>query len=384
MPRPRLERPVYKLVTRKGKRKWYVTWTDELGSSRYASTGIEVQDPDQPCETAKAYLSTFARQKEAPAEGATIAELMDKRLEAWKVTRPRSKAAIGNMKSFHRHVKGYFGPMVPADIVPETILGYHAHRTQNTKRHGGGKPIVAITRELEELRSALLYAVANRWIDQAPKIHFPAPRPPRSVFMTRDQGQTLIDAAETAHLKLFLKIALTTGQRRGAILDLTWDRVDFTNNRLDFRNPDEQESNKKRGVCNVPAQLMKELKKAYKLAQSPYVIEFRGKQVGNIKKAFNNVAADAGLDWVTPHVCKHSVISWLAEDKWNVEEISDFTSTDIPTVRRVYRKVSPEHLIGLRDSLSKIVFGPRKRGRKRGINPTRGRNNGNGGNEKNR
>lgn len=288
------------------------------------------------------------------------------------------------MRSFHNFVKGYFGRMQPCDIVPETIRGYHAHREKNTKRHGGGKPIVAITRELEELRSALLYAVSNRWIDHAPKIDFPAQRPPRSVVMTVAQSKALLKAAKPPHLKLFINIALSTGQRRGAILDLTWDRVDFATATLDFRNPEEQETNKRRALTSVSAPLIAELRKARKLAQSPYVIEFRGRRVLNIKTAFNRAAADAGLSWVTPHVLKHSVISWLAEQGHTVEKISDLTATDIPTVRRIYRKVSPESLGPLRDSLGTLLFGASKQGRKGAINPTRGRKNQKNGNARNR
>lgn len=379
MSRPRLDRPVYRLTGRPGKRKWYVTWTDQTtGRSRYASTGIEVQEPGQPCEAAKSYLAAFAQEQDSPAENATVSELMDKRMDAWKATQPRGKPAIGVMKSFHNMLKGYFGPMRPGDILPQTVLGYHAHRTKNTKRPGGGKPIVAITRELEELRTALLYAKENRWIDEAPKIAFPAPRPPRSVVMTRAQGKKLIEAAETAHIKLFILIALTTGQRRGAILDLTWDRVNLKTGTLDFRNPREQESNKRRGVVNVDEGLTKALQKAKDMAQSDYVIEFRGKKVESVKTGFSAAAVSAGLaingkPWVTPHVCKHSVISWLAEDDWPIEKIADLTATDIPTVRRIYRKMNPDYLSGLRDTLGGIVFGPRKKTPKRGIDPTRGR-----------
>lgn len=391
MSRPKLERPVYRLTKRPGKRKWYVTWT-EAGGSKYTSTGIEIQEPgnpdEEPAADAQAYLSEFARAQNAPSADPTIGELLDKRMDAWKGMRPRSKAALSAMKSIHNHLKGFFGTTRPADITPQLLLDYHQHREDNSKRPGGGRPITAITRELEELRTTCLSSKANKWISEAPQITYPAKRPPRELFMSRAQGLKLIKAAKSAHIALFIKIALATGHRRGAILALTWDRVDFDRGILDFRNPDEQETKKRRGVCEVPHELIVELQKAYREHSRKHdrVIEFRGKPVADVKRGFAEAAIAAGLvvpgkhkndppkPWVTPHICKHTAISWLAEDGWPVDRISDFTETDVPTVRRVYRKVNPESLRGLRDSLGAILY-PRARKPKGGVNPTPGRKN---------
>ena len=50
---------------------------------------------------------------------------------------------------------------------------------------------------------------------------------------------------------------------------------------------------------------------------------------------------------------KHSVISWLAEAKFTVDQISDMTATHPNTVRRIYRKFSPDYLEDVATSLSK-------------------------------
>ena len=56
---------------------------------------------------------------------------------------------------------------------------------------------------------------------------------------------------------------------------------------------------------------------------------------------------------------KHSVISWLAEDGYTVDRISDMTGTDAPTVRRIYRKVNPESLEDMATSLAEGFLHPR-------------------------
>ena len=75
----------------------------------------------------------------------------------------------------------------------------------------------------------------------------------------------------------------------------------------------------------------------------------------DIKRAFNEAADKAGLSWATPHTLKHSVISWLAEDKFTVDQISDMTATHPNTVRRIYRKFSPDYLEDVATSLAKTI-----------------------------
>ena len=74
-----------------------------------------------------------------------------------------------------------------------------------------------------------------------------------------------------------------------------------------------------------------------------------------IKTGFRKAAAAAGVAWATPHVLKHTAISWLAEAGWTVDQIADFTGTGAKTVARVYRKVSPASLRGQAETLGRAL-----------------------------
>lgn len=396
MSRPKLDRPNYDLTTRTGRRKWYVTWTDPVtGATRYHSTGLDHahqgQGKPEPCEAAKAYLSTFVADQGAPGADPTIGDLLDKRMAYWKGKKPRSKKALGTMECLHKMAKEYFGHLTAPQVTPDKVSGYTAHRAGNTLRRDRKVPLTAITRELEEVRSAMVYGVANKWIDEAPKLEMPDPRPPRDEVMTREHAQALIKAARRAHLKLFMQIALTTGRRKGAILDLTWDRVDLDRGMLNFNDPDVQQNNKRRGVCQVPRGLVIELQRMKKLAKTPYVIEFRKAKVGDVKIGFQAAAIEAKLyrvvkipgaaggkvrtlkkAWATPHVCKHSFISWMAEENWSVDKIAEYTDTDEKTVKRIYRKFNPSYLSGITEAVGAIIF-PNEPALVEAVNPTGGR-----------
>ena len=55
--------------------------------------------------------------------------------------------------------------------------------------------------------------------------------------MTREQVSAFIAACTMPHVKLFAILAATTGARMGAILSLTWDRVDFKRGLITYQDP---------------------------------------------------------------------------------------------------------------------------------------------------
>ena len=104
-------------------------------------------------------------------------------------------------------------------------------------RQGQGRSDSTIWSELSRLRSALKWAENKRLIDRAPKIWLPAPSPPRDRRMTREQVSAFIAACTLPHVKLFAILAATTGARMGAILSLTWDRVDLERGLIHYQDP---------------------------------------------------------------------------------------------------------------------------------------------------
>jgi integrase len=75
--------------------------------------------------------------------------------------------------------------------------------------------------DLSCLRAALNWALATKRIKEEPKIWLPQQPPPQNRFLTREEAQRLLDACDLHHLKLFVLLALGTGARAGAILELT-------------------------------------------------------------------------------------------------------------------------------------------------------------------
>src|SRR5690606_16165522 len=88
-----------------------------------------------------------------------------------------------------------------------------------------------------------------------------------------------------------------------------------------------------------------ELLEAQKAAVTPYVIEYGGQKVGNIKKGFAAAVKRAGLDDVTPHDLRHTAAVWMAEAGASMAEIAQVLGhSDERITYRVYARFSPDHL----------------------------------------
>jgi len=102
---------------------------------------------------------------------------------------------------------------------------------------------------------------------------------------------------------------------------------------------------KRRATVPITDQLRPELVAAKEAAQTPYVIEYAGDRVLNIKKGFAAAVRRAGLDDVTPHDLRHTAAVWMAEDGVSFEEIAQYLGHSSSKVTfAVYARFSPTHL----------------------------------------
>lgn len=328
MSRPR--KPA-RIVRIRGKQNWYVRDGREVYSTGTSDEGA-----------AQCFLSEYLSEKNTP-KSPTVSALLDIRLADLKSS---GKARAVKTPSLHKGLKIHFGPIRPERITPQFVKEYWKKRQAVP---------AALREELIELKTTLNMAFKNGWIEKVPHIELPAKRPPRERFLTQDQARALFEAAEATHLRLYLLVAMTTGARKGAILGLTWDRVDLMRGRLDFTDPEQAITKKRRTVVPVSGEVIAALRIASSMAQTDYVIEYMGKPIAEIRRSFVKAAKIAGVPWACPHTLKHSVISWLAEAEYSIDKISDLTATHPGTVRRIYRKFSPDYLEDVAETLGKTL-----------------------------
>ena len=200
------------------------------------------------------------------------------------------------------------------------------------------------------MTAALNFGVREGWFYKAPHIRLGRVPPPRDRWLTPDEQVRLIAAAE-GHVRTFVILGVHTGARKGAILGLTWDRVDFDRGMVTYVDPDRAETKKKRAVVPMNATVRAALVRAREKARTEYVIEYHGAMVGNVKKAFARACQRAGLEGVTPHVLRHTCATRLAMAGVSLDEIADYLAADPATISRHYRKFQPDYLRRAADAL---------------------------------
>ncbi|WP_182421992.1 site-specific integrase [Aureimonas sp. ME7] len=249
------------------------------------------------------------------------------------------KAVLATMVHTWKALGPRFGP-IRGDMV--TIADCRAHT--KARREAGIKDGTIHT-ELGHLRMVLLWAADHKLIATAPRIERPSKPEPKERWLTRSEVKKLIDAAEKPHMKLVMHLLLATAGRVAAVLELTWDRVDFKTRQIRLRNPDDPTKRKGRAVVPINATLMAVLTEAKEGAMSPYVVEWGGHPIKSIKKGMRLAAARAKLDGVTPHVFRHTAAVWMVESGIPMEEVAQFLGHSNPGItRRVYARFSPDYL----------------------------------------
>lgn len=164
---------------------------------------------------------------------------------------------------------------------------------------------------------------------------------PRTHWLTKEQARTILDMAETPHIRLFLIIALTTGARAGAILDLTWDRVHFDTGTIDFRPAGRVQTNKRRTEVPMNAMARQALQEAAEARLSNNVIEYGGRPVKSVKKAVERLSQRSGIAF-SPHVLRHSAAVWMAQDNVPMQMISQYLGhTSLRMTESTYARYSP-------------------------------------------
>lgn len=246
-------------------------------------------------------------------------------------------------------LKPHFEHLQPADVeTPIIVEGKErtiCHKYA-VEREAAGIRRDTIHSELSLLRTAINWAFKKRLIKQKFYVWVPPPGKPRRTALTPEQLLNLLGAMVEAplHTRLLILIALATGARRQAILDLTWDRVDFEHRTIDFRTPDERSildtSHKKgRAIVDMSDALYSALMYAKQFAKTKYVIEYRGRPVKDPREGVKAVFEKAGLKgkFLGLHALRHTLATAAAAAGIDMQKIQRMLGhEDINTTAQVY------------------------------------------------
>lgn len=248
--------------------------------------------------------------------------------------REANGSSKARLASLWKQLEPHFGYKLGKAITKQDCRDYAAMRKRL------GKSPSTIKTELEALRACLRWHYGK----EAPIIVAPAPSKPRERYLTKEEADRLLGAIETPHVRTFVELALSTGARMGALLDLTWDRVDFTHGTIDFRPAGKATTNKRRVIVPMNSRARKALETAFAGRLTDHVIEYGGKPVASVKRAIAAAARRSGVP-CSPHVFRHTAGVWMAQSDVPMQKIAQFlghTSTRI--TEHTYARYSPRFM----------------------------------------
>lgn len=244
-------------------------------------------------------------------------------------------ASTSRQRDAWKAMKGFWATVDPKLIDREMARDYvrRRNRAEATTRY-----------ELSMLAVALRWAAKQKLIDKAPEVWRPAAAERQLRHLTRTQFARWFKDVKAPHARLYVRLAIYTMARPSAILELTWDQVDWDHATINLNPPGRKQTKKRRPVVPLNEEAMESLREAHKGAQSEYVIERGAQPIGSIKKAFQAASARAGIR-VTPYMLRHTGAVWSAEGGVSMAELAQYMGHDDDrTTQKHYARFSPDHL----------------------------------------
>ena len=301
--------------------KWAVAWR-EGGTTRRKS--LETVDRG----VAERRLADLIQLKKLERGGNTVGDIVKDYLAEKKSARSH-----GSMETSWRALAPTFGNLRPDQVTREVCRAY------TERRRKAGIADGTIIKDLGVLKAAVNWG--GKGLGAA--FEMPAAPPPRERYLTKAERDRLLEACDLPHLKLFVELAIGTGGRAGALLDLTWDRVDLERGQIRLSRGEGRR--KGRATVSIPDRLVKALREAQRAATTEWVIEWASKPVKTLKRSFETACVKAGLEDVTPHVLRHTAAVWMAEAGVPMSQIAQFLGhTKTSITERVYARYSPDFL----------------------------------------
>ena len=255
----------------------------------------------------------------------------------------------------------------------EAGLTSHCSEAQRLTRRG-----VKSSTARQELKT--LQAAINHWhrespLSAVPKVSLPKPGSRRERVLERSEVARLLWACrrlsreghkaakgavqytDYSHVARFILIGIYTGTRHDATTRLRFNASDASGHTdvdrgiIYRRGASERETSKRRPPVIIPARLLHFVVRWKRQASHngiSNVVAYKGQRVTKMRRAWNTVRDAAGLGPdVTPHVLRHTCVSWLlwgreakgarpAQKPMTIWEVSGVVGADASTIEKVY------------------------------------------------
>ena len=345
------------------------------GRTRYR---VQIRKKGYPTQTATFERLTDARKwardteadidhgrhfKTVAAKKHTFAELIDRYIEDVLPTKGRQRK---NQLYQLRWWKPQLGPYTLADVTPDKIAECRGKLAKGVTHYDRKRGPATVCRYLAALSHA--YTVARkewRWVTENPVQEITKPREPRGRvrFLSDDERARLLDACRESSnpcLYTVVVLALSTGMRKGEIMNMTWDDVDLANGRMTLH----ETKNDERRVVPLVSRALEALKEHAKVRRLDTTFLFPAKpnvqkvqKPMDIRDAWKTALKNADIADFRFHDLRHSAASYLAMNGASLAEIAEVLGHKTLQMVKRYAHLSEAHTAGVVARMNERIFG---------------------------
>jgi len=333
---------------------YYVHWCVARRTKRVSTRTHDLAE-------AKAFLGQWLLMEKGQAQKMPVALITLADLWAvYNAKHVRVRTAVPwRVQENWRTLAPYFGPLAVTAVTQDVVDSYIEARTAGSL----GRRVLPATvrKELMTLRACLNWCASPKRhiiaITDIPAFDVPARSTPRERWLTTEEIRRLLAAASTtcgkdgrlSRSEGFLWLALETAGRLTALLELTWDRVDFEVGIVHLAVPGQRVTKKRRASVPISTALRPVLERLYQERTSDFVL---GESKGGIWRPVQTVARRAGLTDVSPHVLRYTAATHMARHGVSLFDIAGVLGDTMATVERIYAKHCPDRLRSAVNSIS--------------------------------
>ncbi|WP_290478766.1 tyrosine-type recombinase/integrase [Hyphomonas sp. UBA1923] len=304
----------------------------------------------------------------------TFGELVDQYLSKVAPFRHKKPTAARAIKCHLTWWKLKLGPYILADITPSRIAALRDELLTTPTTDSNGKELrdtdgnarrakspATVNRYLASLSVMYTHAVNEwGWVNDNPvrKVRRPSEPRGRVRFLSDDERQRLLTACRESPNKLLYPlviVTLSTGARRGEMLNLRWPEVDLKRNviRLHETKNDERRSIP---IVSLAHKVLTQLRASAPNSTGYVFPRPDGTKPVHIDNDWAIALTKANIEDFRFHDLRHSAASYLAMNGATPSEIAEVLGHKTLQMVKRYAHLSEPHTISVVERMNKAVF----------------------------
>ncbi|MBU4311794.1 MAG: tyrosine-type recombinase/integrase [Candidatus Omnitrophica bacterium] len=246
----------------------------------------------------------------------------------------KKPSSIQSDKSIIKTLKSYFSGRYLYEIGSKLVEEYKLQRRKNVGP-------ATTNREVAALKCIFGKAVEWGKVKDNPvrKVKLFKEPNARTRYLEKPEIRKLIDCC-SPHLRPIVIVAVNTGMRKGEILKLKWNDIDFKMNLIYLIETKNNEVRK----APMNDTVRKTLMKIPKHPGSPYVFcNAKGRRFSNVRKSFDTALKKAEIKGCVFHSLRHSFGSHLVMLGIDLKTVQELLGHKSIAMTERYSHLSPSH-----------------------------------------